>query len=106
MPPDALRAWHQFITSLLFLRARNGPALAEAHAKKCLSLLRRMHLEILKNPKAKKLEELEAVRPTSLLVFIVDRILSDFTGTQPDLVDTYWEYFDLLVLNLFPITLK
>ncbi|EHL00838.1 hypothetical protein M7I_3229 [Glarea lozoyensis 74030] len=58
-----------------------------------------MHLDILKNPKAKKLEELEAVRPTSLLVFIVDRVLSDFTGTQPDLVDTYWEFFDLMNMN-------
>ena len=51
----------------------------------------------MKNPKAKKLEDVEAVLPNGLMAFITARVFSDFTGTQPDLVDSYWEYFDQLV---------
>jgi hypothetical protein len=97
MPPDALRAWHQFLSCLLLVASKDGLTGASGHAKKCLSLLRRTHVEILKNPKAKRLEETEAVRPTSLLTFILNRVLSDFTGTQPDIVESYWENFDSLV---------
>jgi hypothetical protein len=51
----------------------------------------------MRDPKAKKLEDVEAVLPNSLMAFITARVLSDFTGIQPDLVDSYWEYFDQLV---------
>ena len=51
----------------------------------------------MKNPEAKKLEDVEAVLPNGLLAFITRHVLSGFTGIQPDLVDSYWEYFNQLV---------
>jgi hypothetical protein len=105
MPPNALRAWHQFLNCLLLLPSKDGLSRAQGHARKCLSSLRKAHVEILKNPEAKNIEETEAVRPTSLLTFILDRVLSDFTGIQPDIVDSYWENFDSLVSVNRPITL-
>src|SRR4051812_35602745 len=100
MPPDALRVWHQLILCLLFWSPRNM-SISERHANKCLTLLQKAHQELMKNPKAKKLEDLEAVLPSSLLAIIVSHVVSDFTGDQPDLVESYWEYFDQLVSYVF-----
>jgi hypothetical protein len=97
MPPEALGAWQHYLGCLLLVKSKDGFKRANRHARKCLSSLRKAHAAIMKNPQAKKLEDTEAVRPTSLLTFILNRVLSDFTGTQPDIVDSYWEYFDMLV---------
>jgi hypothetical protein len=97
MPPEALGAWQHYLSCLLLLTSKDGLRRAEGHARKCLSSVRKAHAAIMKNPKAKKIEDTEAIRPTSLLTFILNRALSDFTGTQPDIVDSYWEYFDMLV---------
>jgi hypothetical protein len=71
--------------------------ISERHANKCLRLLQKAHQDLMKNPSGKKFEDLEAVLPSSLLAIIVSHILSDFTSDQPDLEESYWEYFDQLV---------
>lgn len=96
MPPDALRVWRQLLLCFLFWSSRNM-ALSSNHAKKALGLLQKAHMELMKNPKAQKLDKVEAVLPNGLLAIIFNRIISDYTGTQPGLVDSYWEYFDNLV---------
>lgn len=96
MPPDALRVWHQLLLCLFFWLPRSmGPS--QSHASKVLTLLQKTHQELMKNPKAKKLEKVEAVLPNGLLAVIISRIITDFTGTHPGLVDSYWECFDQLV---------
>lgn len=96
MPPDALRAWHQLLLCLLFWSPRDM-GLSQGYASRSLKLLQKPHQDLMKNPKAKKLEKIEAVLPNGLLAIIINNIISDFTGTQPGLVDSYWEYFDQLV---------
>jgi hypothetical protein len=96
MPPDALRVWHQLLLCLLFWSPRDM-GLSQSYASKSLELLQKAHQDLMKNPKAKKLEKVEAVLPNGLLAVIISHIISDFTGTQPGLVDSYWEYFDQLV---------
>ncbi|KAH6661753.1 hypothetical protein B0J14DRAFT_571451 [Halenospora varia] len=84
MPPDALRAWHQLLLCILFWLPRSmGPS--QRHASKTVTLLQKTHKELMNNPKAKKLENVEAVLPNGLLAVIISHIITDFTGTQPGL---------------------
>jgi len=70
---------------------------SQSYATRIVDLLYKAHLDLMKNPEAKKLEKVEAVLPNGLLAVIIGRIISDFTGAQLGLVDSYWECFDQLV---------
>jgi hypothetical protein len=71
--------------------------LSQRYASKSLDLLHKAHLDLMKNPEAKKLEDVEEVLPNGLPAAIFSHIISDFTRTQPGLVDSYREYFNQLV---------
>ena len=96
IPPDALRAWHHLFLCLLFWSPEDMNS-SLGNAKKCFKFLRKAYRDIMKNPNAKDLEETEAVLPKHLLGIITSRVLADFTGSQPDLLESYWEYFGQLV---------
>jgi hypothetical protein len=96
VPPTAVKAWHQFLLCLLSWSTRDLNPTAK-YASKCLALLKKAHREIMTNPAAQKLEELELVLPNSVLAFIAHRVTRDFCEEQPDIVDSYWQHFEQLV---------
>lgn len=96
MPPNIIRAWHNFLLCLLALPA-NDMSAALTYAQRCEKLIVQSHRDLMMNPVAKQLPDTETLLPNVLMTFIVDRVLSDFCGAQPNLVDSYWEYFNQLV---------
>ena len=96
IPPAALRVWHNLLLCLIFWSTKDM-GLSLNYASKCLRHLQKAHQDLMKNPTAKRIEKLEAVLPNALLAVIIGRIITDFTGAQPGIVDSYWEYFGQLV---------
>lgn len=105
IPPGALRAWHSLLLSLIFWNPRQT-RLSISYAEKSLRQLRKAHQDLMKDPKAKNIEQLEAMLPNSLLAVIVGHIMTDLTGTRPDVVETYWGCYTQLVSPPTLISMK
>src|SRR5436305_14264479 len=53
--------------------------------------------KLMRNPEGKRFQEMEAVLPTGLMLFLTNRPLADMKGEHADIVTSYWEYYDELV---------
>jgi len=102
--PDAfVKAWPHCLMYLVLL-ADSQFEEADHHLNKVGDLIERGSLEIQQAAAKTPLEERETALPISILTLLTSRLLHDVTNGQPNIRDTYWEYFRMLVMPLMSRT--
>lgn len=97
IPPAALRVLYSFLYSVLLWPYPRGLTEAQRYTTKAFTLLTRTHRQLLRDMDATKLSDLESVRPKDLISIISNIVLADITGTQPDIVTSYWQSLNSMV---------
>jgi len=95
--PDAfVKAWPHCLMYLILL-ADSQVVEADRHLEKAKDLTERGMVEIQQATAETPLVARETALPISVLTLLTSRLLQDVTNGQPNIRDTYWEYFRMLV---------
>ncbi|KAI8947880.1 cora-like Mg2+ transporter protein-domain-containing protein [Xylaria longipes] len=99
LPPEFVKAWVHVFTCLINWRPETI-SVALKQARKCEHTISKAYRLVLQNIDGKALVELRAVLPSELLVFLAKRLLDGVAGEQGTIIETYWAYYNQLVMQI------
>jgi hypothetical protein len=96
LPSAIVKAWYHFLICQLQWHPYTMET-AHKQALKCQRQLNQAYHLIVQTFEGKKLNELRAVLPAEFIIFLLKRALQDFTKQQPNILESYWDYYTEMV---------
>lgn len=99
LPSEFSNAWYYLLACQLHWH-HDTMDVARKQARRRQQQLDRAYYLLVSKFEGKKLAELRGVLPHEFMIFLLKRALKDFTVEQPNLSESYWEYYTELVCQV------
>ncbi|KAJ9669259.1 hypothetical protein H2201_000611 [Coniosporium apollinis] len=94
LPDEFARAWMHWLLSMV--RWEPTTTAYVNHCVECVNLISSGVSKLERNLPITRLAEKEAAMPLGIMSLVIRRVLEDFTHPHPDVITSYWDYFNQL----------